>query len=203
MEIYISPGNRRMDIPTFSLPAVKTCPGSTELCKKNCYALKAEKVWKGPKQSRNRNYDISMTKEFVDKMIHKISKSNKEYFRVHESGDFYSQEYLDKWIKIFEEFNIEDKKKKFLIYTQKYDLDYSKLPSNVILYWTIWPDTDIDKVPEGLRAYVIDDGTGKIPENTYIINEPKICKKGKGSKLKCDDCMYCYEGRGDVVFILH
>jgi len=123
-----------------------------------------------------------------------------KYIRVHESGDFYSQEYLNKWIQIMK--NCPDKS--FLIYTQMYDLDYSNLPDNCILYWTEWYDSK--NVPsKGLRAYVIDDGTCKIkdPVKTTRFNNAHFCTKGKNSKLKCEQCMYCYKGKGDVIFKLH
>ena len=83
-----------------------------------------------------------------------------------------------------------------------FDLNWSHKPSNVTVYWTIWPDTDISKVPDGLRAYVIDDGTDKIGKYPFII-KAKVCTKGKGSKLKCNNCMWCYLGKGDIVFKIH
>jgi len=192
--IYISPGNIRMSFPTFSLPAISTCPGSTNLCRKYCYARKAEITWKNPLESRTRNYIASERDDFVDEMIKIMPKS--PYIRVHESGDMYNQEYLDKWIAIANHF----KDKTFLVYSQMYDLDWSKKPDNMILYWTVWPDT-VDYPKDGLHAYVIDNGNGKIPQ--YNLPKTKICTKGKRSKLKCEDCMWCYKARGDITFELH
>jgi hypothetical protein len=198
MDIYISKGNRRMNIPTWSLPAIQTCPGATNYCLLNCYAIKAERVWKNPRLSRLRNLEATRDKNFVQVMIHDISDLKDKYFRIHESGDFYSQEYLNKWIEICKYFV---DKKKFLIYTQRYNLDWSKIPENVIRYWTVWPDSR--NVPiDGLKAYVVDDGSGKLPNYKYN-HKAKFCIKGKGCKLMCDNCMYCFEGRGDVIFKLH
>jgi len=203
VDLYISPGNRRMDFPTFSLPAVKACPNATDNCKKFCYALKAERTWKSPRESRIRNLKGTKDVNFIPSMISKIRKLKGEFVRIHESGDFYNQEYLDKWIVICNK----NPKKKFLVYTQMYNLDWSNKPDNMIVYWTVWPDTDMNEVPKGLRAFVVDDGSHKIPEypmkittGTYKI---KKCAKGKGSKLKCNDCMWCYKGKGNVIFKLH
>ena len=187
-----------MDIPTFSLPAEVTCPNATDLCKKYCYAKKAERMYPKVLPSRKRNYRATKDRHFVQVMWHDLSDLKSEYIRIHESGDFYSQEYLNKWFKICKLLYY----KKFLVYTQMYDLDWSNKPDNLIVYWTVWPDTNLSKVPEGLRAYVIDSGSNKIPKYK---TEPKckICTKGKGNKLICNDCMWCYEGKGDIKFKIH
>lgn len=196
--IYISPGNRRMNIPTWSLPAGRTCPNSTPSCHKYCYAKKAEKVYKNPKESRERNLKASLKKNFPKKMIEKIQKLKKTYFRIHEAGDFYNQKYLDKWIEICEAIP----EKTFLVWTQMYKLDWSKKPNNMIVYWTIWHDsTNVPK--KGLKAYVVDDGSGKIKNPKGNLKKIRFCEKGKGSDLKCDDCLWCFNGKGNIKFKLH
>jgi len=193
--MYVSKGNLRMDIPTFSLPAIFTCPNSTNMCRRFCYAKKAERFIQ-VKKSRLSNVIDTVLDDFIDKMVDTIRKRNTKYFRIHESGDFYNQEYLDKWIKIARRLpNVT-----FLAYTQMYHLDYSKKPDNLIIYWSVWPDSK--NVPsEGLFAYVIDNGKGRLPKNQYIING-KECIKGVNG-LKCNNCMYCYKGKGNVIFKLH
>lgn len=196
--MYISNGNLRMKIPTFSLPAVLTCDGSTSLCRKYCYAKKAEYKL-NPRRSRRQNLIDSNNKLFTFDMSGLIKRKKSKYIRIHEAGDFYSQEYLRKWFIICR--RIPDKK--FLVYTQMYDLDWSEKPDNMIVYWSIWPDTDMSKVPkEGLRAYVEDDGTGKIPSYKNKLT-CKQCTKGKDSDLTCDKCLWCYEGKGNIRFHLH
>jgi len=196
--MYLSDGNLRMKIPTWSIPAEITCPGSTTTCRNYCYAKKAERTYRNTRLSRIRNLNDSKRKDFVSKMIPLIERKKSKYVRVHESGDFYSQIYLDKWIDIANKFP----EKTFLMYTQNYKLDYSKIPDNVVLYYTIWPDSrDVPK--KGLKAYVIDNGSGKIGKYKIDLSKVKECKKGKGSKLKCENCMWCYHGKGDVKFKLH
>jgi len=29
------------------------------------------------------------------------------------------------------------------------------------------------------------------------------CKKGHGSRVKCETCKYCFEGKGNVIFQVH
>jgi len=199
--LYISPGNRRMNIPTFSLPSEDTCPGATDLCKKNCYAKKAERIWKYVLPSRKRNLNGTKNTSFIGNVIKYIDKHKPEYFRIHESGDFYNQKYLCCWFVIA---NL-CPDTKFLAYTQNYKLDYSLKPDNFILYWTVWPDSL--GVPEtGLRATVIDDGSGKIDDSSLQserLDKAFKCKKGKGNNITCEKCKYCLEGKGDVTFKIH
>jgi len=195
-DIYISKGNLRMDIPLFNLPTEKTCPGSTPLCRQYCYSKKAEKYRPPVLPSRERNYRASLREDFTEKMMVGLEKLSGEYFRCHESGDMYNQSYLDKWFTIMR--NSPDKT--FIVYTQSYHLNWSDKPENLVVYWSVWEDSK--NVPkDGLHAYVIDNGSGKLTAKA----KPgvKVCEKGKGKAIKCNDCMYCYKGRGDVAFTLH
>jgi hypothetical protein len=195
--VYISDGNKRMNIPTFSLVSEHTCPNATELCKKNCYAKKAERAYQNVLISRMENTFDSLKATFSSDIYNQIIHKKSKYIRIHESGDFYSQEYLNKWFRICRLFP----EKKFLAYTQMFNLDWSNKPDNLILYWTIWPDSKIIPI-RGLMAYVIDNGRGRVPKYNFRITGHK-CKKGKGSKLTCEVCLYCLEGKGNVIFKIH
>ena len=195
IEPYISPGNIRMKIPTFSIPAIKTCKGSTEHCRKYCYARKAEKRFKKVRESRERNLKCTKKFRFVKQMSKQIEKKKGKYFRIHESGDFYKQRYLNKWIKIARKFPDIN----FLAYTQANHLNFTKKPDNLIIYHSVWDDSK-DTPKEGLKAFVKDKGNGKIGEYPIPKNIHK-CVKGKD--LGCESCLYCFEGRGDVEFELH
>src|SRR5574343_650785 len=108
----LSRGNRKLKqgYLIWNLPAVKTCPGSTAICRKLCYARKAERVYPDVLPCRMSNYHDSKKESFTDDMIMLIEKTLKTYkkfngyFRVHESGDFYNQKYLDSWFKIVAQF---------------------------------------------------------------------------------------------------
>lgn len=193
-------GNLRMDIPTFSLPAITTCKGSTEHCKKWCYARKAEKRFPNVIKKRRENYIRSKWKlNFIGKISSEMCDISNKYIRIHQSGDFYSQRYLNKWFKICKAFP----KKKFLVYTQMYRLDFSKKPKNLVIYYSVWDDSNKNKIPKnGLKAYVMDNGYNHIA-NYDIPKETKICPKGRGKSIKCNDCMWCFNGKGDIKFKLH
>lgn len=89
----------------FDVPAIKTCPFADK-CKSYCYATKG--FYKMPIVSRKHNLNFDATKRpyFINLMnceIGELKKKNKiDALRIHSSGDFYSQSYLDTWIKIIE-----------------------------------------------------------------------------------------------------
>lgn len=187
MKPYISRGNKKMNIPTFSLPSRETCPGSTLTCRRLCYAKKSER-YPSVVNSRFRNLKLSMRKDFpclVEKVL--SSRRNLDFFRIHESGDFYSQEYLDNWFKICKIFP----DTVFLVFTQSYHLNFDDSPDNLVVYYSVWHDSE-DVPDDGLFAYA-----GCVPIDCACRRLPYQCKKF------CDDCMYCFEGKGDVYFEIH
>ena len=89
----------------FGIPAYKsetgkiTCPFA-EGCVKFCYARKGAYSWSNVKPAFERRYQLTKTDKFVEVMTAEIKKKKADYIRVHDSGDFYSPEYLQKWLKI-------------------------------------------------------------------------------------------------------
>ena len=89
----------------FGIPAYKsasgklTCP-MADGCVKFCYAKKGAYVWSNVKPAFEKRYELSKTDKFVDKMYDEIVKKKPQYVRVHDSGDYYSKKYLNKWIDI-------------------------------------------------------------------------------------------------------
>ena len=99
--ITVGLGNGKVssDILIFNLPAVSTCP-NCEGCKSSCYAMKAERIYPSVRESRKANLMASHCRTFVARMVELIVRSKASTVRIHESGDFYSQEYADKWTQI-------------------------------------------------------------------------------------------------------
>ena len=50
------------------------------------------------------NYELSLTSEFVPRMIEAIEAVNPKFIRIHTGGDFYSKKYIEKWFDIVEKF---------------------------------------------------------------------------------------------------
>ena len=89
----------------FGIPAYKsasgklTCPMADE-CVKFCYAKKGAYIWGNVKPAFEKRYELTKTDDFVAAMNAEILKKKPDYVRVHDSGDYYSKAYLNKWIEI-------------------------------------------------------------------------------------------------------
>lgn len=115
--IHLSEGNIKSKCDdnttflTWSLPSRKCCPYATEMCKKRCFAKKNE-TFKGVMDSRERNLEETKKDTFVKDMVkhfeyHLERPKNKDkqiIVRIHTSGDFYSIDYFDKWVRIAKHF---------------------------------------------------------------------------------------------------
>jgi hypothetical protein len=89
----------------FGIPAYKsasgklTCPFA-DACVKFCYAKKGAYIWSNVQPAFEKRYQLSKTDDFVNIMNQEIAKKRPDYVRVHDSGDYYSRAYLDKWLAV-------------------------------------------------------------------------------------------------------
>lgn len=95
-------GNAKLGraIHVWSIPALDTCPGSTETCRNLCYALRHRFRFDSVKRRLNRNRQRSLDEDFVEQMSAEIRSSGVLVLRLHVAGDFYDAEYTRKWIAI-------------------------------------------------------------------------------------------------------
>ena len=82
---------------------VQTCPNAG-VCLNFCYASSGNFVFKNVLIShhRNLNYILNSPKEFIQEATKEIQKKIK-ILRIHDSGDFFSESYLNIWLKVIEE----------------------------------------------------------------------------------------------------
>ena len=116
----------------FGIPAYKsasgklTCP-MADSCVKFCYAKKGAYIWSNVKPAFENRYQLSKTNDFVEAMNAEIRKKKPDYVRVHDSGDYYSTAYLNKWIEIA----IHNPDVRFYSYTNMIDMMIkASLPDN-------------------------------------------------------------------------
>lgn len=94
--------NRKLkagNIAVFNLPARK------EICGRECagcYAKKAQKMYKAVLPYRERNYQAARARGFSAAMVKEIQglRVAPTAVRAHESGDFFSQGYINSWVKV-------------------------------------------------------------------------------------------------------
>ncbi len=181
--VFITEGNSKLiNIPLFSLPIKKTCPQSTELCRKYCYGNKSWAQYPRVRATRNKNYTKSKQKSFVKNISEMIPKLRTKYFRIHETGDYYSQAYLDKWFEIVKAFpDI-----RFVTFSKSWYLDWSMMPTNMTRFWSVWPDSK--NIPnKGNLAYTIHESK----EFDYPVNGSIfICPY---PQKRCHQCMRCFD----------
>ena len=129
----------------FGIPAYKsstgfiTCPLADD-CIKFCYARNGAYTWSNVKPAFERRLNISQLSNFDLLMIEEIQKKKADFIRVHDSGDYYSKEYLLKWFKIAEALP----KVKFYSYTNNINM-IKKLKSIPINYDFIFSDSGKQK----------------------------------------------------------
>lgn len=89
----------------FGITAYKTsknkvvCPFA-DGCIKFCYAQKGAYIWSNVAKVFEQRYLATKKDNFIDEMTKELTEKKVDFLRVHDSGDFYSFEYLLKWFEI-------------------------------------------------------------------------------------------------------
>lgn len=132
----------------WGIPAYKsqngtlTCPNASK-CIVGCYARSGAYVWSNVAQAYENRLSLSRTKGFehvivyhIDKLLSK-HKTGTVMIRIHDSGDFYSEAYLEAWCKIAEVYQNEPRVQ-FYAYTKMIILckNYANKPKNLTLIYS-------------------------------------------------------------------
>lgn len=178
----IQPGNAKLGkhIYMFNLPATREVCG--RVCK-GCYAIKEQVRFPAVVIARERRREATLQPDFANRIITEISKLRKppKYFRVHSSGEFTDQMYINNWAKIAKA----HPSIVFYAYTKRIkEFDFTTLSAlpNFIL---------IDSFHYGRINYGKLD---KAPKDAFI------CPEQKGADIQCGtDCTHCMvKGQADV-----
>lgn len=110
----------------FNTRAILDCPFRSAGCEAVCYATKGNHQFPSVKDSRARSFEESKRDDFTKRMAYTIRyhlqtkryKDSVMVLRIHESGDFYSVQYLRKWIEIWK--NLEGEPVLFVFYTKSF-----------------------------------------------------------------------------------
>lgn len=143
--ISISRGNAKLgDIPSVSLPAIKTC-GNVP-CAKKCYANRIAVRRKNVKDAWEKNFRVLINDP--DTYWREVEASIKmsRFFRFHVAGDIPNVEYLAQMFRIARR----NRHCKILCFTKKYSLVNRYLksgirkPANLLLVFSVWPGLECD-----------------------------------------------------------
>ena len=103
----LSDGNAKLKadgIVSFNLIPIIHCP-MAGACKAYCYATVGQQAFRSGVLRRARAFLATQQSDFVERMIAEVGKAVKrgaKAVRVHDSGDFYSYEYMLAWFKVAE-----------------------------------------------------------------------------------------------------
>jgi len=193
----MSVGNHKLgkDILVFNLNRGVTCPGRSPWCRKNCYEHKSYR-YPAVRPARDRNLAATMADDFVDKIVAEIQKPRKKPIRgvrIHGSGDFYSLEYLRKWFEIARRCpGIQ-----FKANTRSWMLPYWGKPDNLKLRYSVDSSTSrgtIILMKEFVDGFAYIEGSQPSEDIPHCSYE---CGFGD------DDCSFCYQQNGDIVYHVH
>lgn len=202
--IKLSNGNKKLAATNdyqfliWNIPAIRTCPFATESCKAACYAIKAEYIYPSALESRERHFAATLRADFVPAMIaiiEKQIKKDKRYllFRIHESGDFYSREYLFKWEQIAAHFI--GRKITFQAYTKS--INFVNPICNIHFTYSIWDDTKPEAIAlaskKGLQTY----------SAVKACDFDDVPDVNKCLCVDCGNCRKCYSGFDSVIVAIH
>ena len=127
---------KKSGIYGFGLTPGITCVG----CRVNCYALKDiySCMAKTMVAHWDRNLVAAQSADFNFDMSYEIVKTGAQYVRIHPEGDFFSQEYFDKWCSLARSFP----DVMFYAYTKALHLDFSAAPANFKIVQSIGGEYD-------------------------------------------------------------
>ncbi|WP_456111332.1 GP88 family protein [Roseburia inulinivorans] len=142
--------NRNVKFFTFNLPRKLACPGRTDICARGCYQAISEEMLKEKGRdsqvlySRKLNWFLAEQDDFVERILKEIMRRKPKadqriIFRIHASGDFYSEEYLKKWMKIALITKLKNKNYDFVAYTKSYS-ELNNVLSNQAGLWKLYQE---------------------------------------------------------------
>ena len=184
--------------------AVIDCPFRSIGCEAVCYATKGNHVFPSVKNSRERSFRETLRPDFAEALVYTIrtEKQSARYknavmiVRVHESGDFYSLQYLRKSLRAWVTFNPDDGVK-FVFYTKSFRFflmstdDEKRALNKLIGLGVVAMNLSMDDTttPEQKRAYL--EMIVTFPRaNTYYCTE-HVDDVEHDDVCDCADCAKC------------
>ena len=178
-------------LSSFSLPLSSCDKEMSKECKKYCYANYMKRLYPAWQKKMEYNYRVAKSDKFVERINHELKEAS-VYIRIHVSGDFYSQEYLEKWFKIARD----NPKQVFYCYTKSIKLDYWGRPNNLIIYLS-------DDKLKLEKHYGRFDGVATISFDKKPIKGFTLCRHQRKEKLNCAYCGMCMKKHNHIYFNLH
>lgn len=180
----------------WSLPAVLTCPGATVECMRNCYARRDERFLT-VRMSRVINFLLSRRDDFETLLyeaikntvytkkgeVRKKFRGKEIVFRIHESGDFYSDRYMRAWFHVAARFPAIT----FFTYTKSfamYERNMNEKPDNFEVRASVWSDTTFEELLTIARCHMS-------IYTAYSEQDMETAIKSGVKECTCESCTKC------------
>ena len=196
---------------------IEDCPFRSEGCELICYATKGNHQFPSVKNSREKSFIATKRDDFADAVIYTILyhletkryKGNVMIVRIHESGDFYSIQYLRKWLKVWRYFEHDDRVT-FCFYTKSFpfflmlndeeakSINRMLKSGRVAISWSIDDTTSKEQIVNYLKC------VARYPlANTYRCTEtPENVQHDKECDCaNCAKCGTCVKTTGAVTVV--
>ena len=210
-------GNDKLSqaIHHFDLPAALSCPGSSELCRAKCYALRGRYLFPQVQERLHWCFETSKRKDFPKLMTEEIHRKGAAFVvRIHCSGDYYSEAYVRKWIKVIRA----SPNTRFFGYTRSWSVqaiypalcELSQLDNMRLWFSTDTQMGEPPEVPEKVRvAWMMTEEEESIPDVDLIFRDyplrndrrvmiglnlicPHETPQGRERNTSCGTCGYCW-----------
>jgi len=171
---------KRAKAVSFNIPAsidfrigdaqFNTCP-QAGACKSVCYARSGQMALEDAIRVRVDNLWSTLRPDFVERVSESIRSFKSTHVRIHDSGDFYSQKYLESWIEVARGMP----EIVFYAYTKSLDLCWNDAPSNLRIVQSEGGKLDllIDYSRPHSRI-VVDVPSGYVNGNAELADVPAI-----------------------------
>ena len=178
-------------IKSWSLQAIETCPGSigvdgelVDACK-GCYATIGNYCYPSPKKTRADNKIAWQNNNFVALMVKALSIE--KYFRLFDSGDFYSVDLAQKWYDIM----LQSPTVKFWVPTRmhkfaKFNGVLTKMANLPNVSVRFSSDSVTGEYVSGLHGSTIIRDSEDVPEGIKVCN-------AYANAGKCNGCRNCWD----------
>jgi hypothetical protein len=210
----LSKGNDKMGetFHSWSLPAVRTCPGRSSVCERWCYATHGRFLTGKSKELMQWRLKQAARKDFADRMVQEICRRGAIVVRIHVSGDFMTPAYTAKWLDIA----TRSVKTTFFAYTRSWRVSsiapllraLSQL-DNVFLWYSADRETGHPQdVPERVRVAWMQTAADEPVQGDLVFQTrslrrlalplsvpvcPQETPAGKERGVNCANCTICWQ----------
>lgn len=193
----------------FNTRAILDCPFRSAGCEAVCYATKENHQFPSVKDSRSRSFEESKREDFSLRMEYTIRYhlNTKRYkgtimvIRIHESGDFYSLQYLRKWIRIWK--SLENEPVLFVFYTKSFPFflmlteEEKDVVRRMMKAGKLAMNLSIDDTTSKAQMIAYLDMLKQFPlANTYRVTETATEDDDKCDCANCAKCGACNKAQG-------